>query len=214
MQRLSEQFDPRHVAQVADWKGAAQKWAAAGIDPRLLRTILDDARGRRLAYEHYLRALTDTRHARARFHQDTRNFDHIIAQARPLITLLKQFDYVVFDLGRLVEMAIDEIGARLAMENPDAVTVDGRRPGTARHRPGEPWLYPPVLALWSVFRRHGYGINATKRAIHEALALDGHDDVVSVHKINRIIKRTPRTQLEALASSQPKPRKRRQSRSK
>lgn len=192
MKRLLTIFNSRNWAPEADWARAAQHWAKAGIRRDDIAKILFEAQSDRIAYEHYLRFLTVKESHLARDRAALRTFERTVEEGLPLVRLLKRFDDVAPDLGRRVEDAIDEIGAQLAIGDPSRVTVAGRRLANVRHRPGEPWMKPRVVDLWQLFRGHGYGVAASKAAILEVLVLAGHGDVVTSHKISRIIKHLPK----------------------
>ena len=173
--RLDTLYDPRRRRPHGEWSRAKRRWSRMGIDPGEVVLVLEEATKLRQMYEDLLVHLPGQRADTRFWLRRARKVERALKHASPLIGIIKGEPDFFGRLGFTIEREVRAYIAQFRIAN-----IDMSR---SRHKPGERWLRQIVPKLFALFRDHSDTAKETIQLIHAALALEGHDDVVTIEMI-------------------------------
>ena len=170
--RLDTLYDPRRRRPNGEWRKAKRRWSRMGIDPDQVVQILKRATSYRQMHEDMLETLPNQRADTRFWLRRARKVERALKQASPLIEIIKHERDFFGQLGVTIEKEVRSYIWQLP--------IGMLR---SRHRPGERWLVAVVPELFGLFKSHSATRKEAIQLIHEALSLDGHNDVVTIETI-------------------------------
>jgi len=174
--RLKTLYKSRRRRPNGEWRKAKRRWSGMGIDPDQVVSILKRATSYRQMYEDMLEVLPNQRADTRFWLRRARKVERALKQASPLIEIIKNEPDFFGQLGVTIEKGVRSYIRQLP--------IGMLR---SRHRPGERWLVSVVPELFALFKSHSATPKEAIQLIHEALALEGHDDVVTIETIRHHI---------------------------
>jgi hypothetical protein len=166
-----------------------EEFSRLGIEPLLLESVFAMARAGRRSFEEDLAAPTERPKLFLRPSQRVQSLEEALQKAEGLIKFLEterdSDGSLVFPSWKRLKQDIGQHLADLKQAQPAVSRVP-------RHRPGDPWLTPCVLALARHLRACKVSGAPATRMICRVLVLTGHKDVVTEEKVRHILRKERR----------------------
>lgn len=189
-----EAWNRRSAAERQRWQSAEERWRAIGLragEIQQVRELLFESRQSRMEYEDRLRDVTEVRQSPVET-RDVRRRRKVLREA--LTYLETDRDRHSQPLWRGQRFDVTRSALRLMLQAPEP-------PKLPAHRPGEEWVRPFVMRLARRFHRGpdprvaaesrekaGMSFTAIITAVHAALVLAGHGDVIGRETIRHILR--------------------------